>query len=659
MNALDRVRRARRILAATATLAALLRGAAAGMGVVAVAAAADRIAPLPPLVRAALWPLATLAAGGALGALLWRWRAVASVQRVALWIEERQRTLDFALVTAIDPAIAPAERYAALHAHAATADVGGVVGRAARRELGRALAAAAALGAALWLLQPRDLLREAGAELARRTATPPAPMPNRLASITARVVPPAYSERPDTTLDDPNAIVALVGSRIEFGGVGPAEGVTAALGADTLEAEARGAREGEARDGGEREGGRRWRVRVTMPEEPAVVAFRDREYSRLVVLEPRPDSVPVVRLRLPANDTTYPTVPRGRLVIEARLEDDVGLDHGYVEYMLSTGGQESFQTEMSRGPRIDFGHARTATLRDVIDLDTMKLAPGTVLHIRAVAFDRNDVTGPGKGVSETRTLRVAEPVDSVSINPAPPLPIDSMWISQRLLNMKTDTLIRMRHRLDRRTFVYTSSGYGNAQDAIRQRALAVIAVLEDDGVGGTFQTEASAKLRVAVDLMYEARVLLGIAQPDSAMPYMIRILEILDEIRLANRYYLRGVLRPEAVDVARVRLTGEDPGADSRRAPRRPIEDARARLSERIARAAALAGQDPQAAMDSLTYIRVAALTKAPAVAEALAGAIDLLRRGAPPDSALARTRRSLEPPPVRLGGPVEWGGTP
>ena len=133
-------------------------------------------------------------------------------------------------------------------------------------------------------------------------------------------------------------------------------------------------------------------------------------------------------------------------------------------------------------------------------------------------------------------------------------------MSQRRLNMKTDTLIRDKPGLDMKTFVHTSSAYGNAQEEIRQRAIAVIGLLEDDGVGGGFETQVSRLLREAVDLMYEARVLLGIAKPDSAMPYMVRVLEILDEIRLANRYYLRGVVRPEAVNVERVRLTGEGPG---------------------------------------------------------------------------------------------------
>jgi hypothetical protein len=467
-------------------------------------------------------------------------------------------------------------------------------------------------------------------------------MANRLASIRARVVPPAYARQPATTIDQPSNVAALIGSGVTVSGVGPAAGVRAAVGKDSLDAS--------PSDG-------RWAVGLRMPKEPAVLTLLDRTYRRLVVLEPRADSAPTVQLRLPANDTTYQTVPKGKLALEAGAADDIGLAYGYVEYMLSTGSQESFDTKLSLGPQHAFGNARSTTLRDVIDLDTMKLAPGSVLHIRAIALDFNDVTGPGKGISETRTLRIAEPIDSTSINAAPPLPIDSMWISQRLLNMRTDTLIRSKRKLGREDFVHRSSGFSNAQEDIRKRALAVVALLEDDGVGGAFQTEASTKLREAAELMYTARVHLAVAEPDSAMPYMKKILKILDELRMAHRYYLRGILKPVAVNIERVRLQGKEPAKAGPRKPRDELNDPHAALARRIDAATALLRSAPPAALDSLVYIRVTALTAAPEVARALQGAIARLQRGASADSALAGTRRALEPKPAAVAGPAEWGG--
>ncbi len=656
MTALQRVRRARRTLVATAGIAALLWGAAAALAVLATALLVELATPLPPQAHAALWPIAALAALVTIAAMAWRWRMARSVERVALWIEERQPELRFALVTAMDPVAAPEQRYPDLHARARSADVGGLVGRAQRRALAHALLATLPLAALVTLLEPAELLDAARSELTQRVSVPPPPLANRLEGMTAEVTPPAYSRLPPESVADPSGVSALIGSRVVLGGDGPPEGVGAVLDGDSLAAA--------DRDGGAR---RRdgWQISLSMPESPAVVSLHDREYRRLVVLEPRTDSIPELLLRRPVNDTTYQSVPSGQLVTEALARDDIGLNYGYIEYMVTAGSGEIFDTRVTRSPNLALGNARSATIRDMIRLDTMGLAPGAVLHIRAIALDHNDVTGPGRGVSETRTLRVAEPMDSVSLTPAPPLPIDSMWMSQRLLNMRTDTLIRTGDTMDRRTFMGTSSGYSNAQEEIRSRASAVIAILEEDGVGGTFETQVSRMLRRAVDLMYEARVHLAIARPDSAMPYMIEVLEILDEIRLANRYYLRGIMPPQTVNIERVRLSGEDPAGDERREARRRLDDPAAALAVRLERAVALVRTSPESAMDSLTHLRVSALGVAPEAAAALAELMGLLQPPAGADrterieEAIARARRALEPRTVRIRGPLEWGGIP
>ena len=62
-------------------------------------------------------------------------------------------------------------------------------------------------------------------------------------------------------------------------------------------------------------------------------------------------------------------------------------------------------------------------------------------------------------------------------------------------------------------------------------------------------------------------------------------------------------------------------------------------------------------AIDSLTYIRAAALRDAPDAAAAIGNALQLLRRGQPADTALSRARRALDPPPAAVRGPIEWRG--
>lgn len=643
MTARERVRRAQYRMLGTVVLAALLWGAVLAMAVVSLAAGANALAPLGATAREIIIPLMIVTAAAAAGLVLWRGRAARSIQRVALWIEEREPSLNYVLVTAIDEVLAPLGQNRALHAAANGTDIDAVVRHAWQHSLGRAVLACVVLGAVLAVLGPGDLLRAAERELAERampTAQPP--MPNRLQSLRARVTPPAYTRLPALVIEEPPNVAALVGSRITLEGNGTAAGIIATLGTRELSAttEERG-----------------WAITETMPADPTVLTLRDRGYRRLLALEPQADSAPGVRLHLPARDTTYQSVPKGKLEIDAALSDDIGLDYGYVEYLLSSGSEESFDTKLITGAREPFANARAARVHAILDLDTLKLSPGSVIHIRVIAYDYNDVTGPGKGVSETRTLKIAEPVDSTSINAAPPLPIDSMWISQRLLNMRTDTLTRSRRALSNDDFAHRSSAYSNGQEDIRKRALAVIALLEDNGVGDAFETEASKMLRQAVELMWTAREDLGVTQPESALPVMKKILKILDDLRLANRYYLRGILKPVAVNIERTRLTGKDSANAHARTPRAQLDDPQRALASRIDAAVALAHSSPSVAADSLVYIRVSALTSAPSVAQALQRAIDLLRHGVSADSALARTRRALDPPARVIESTSDWSG--
>ncbi|MHB2033385.1 MAG: hypothetical protein ACYCVE_08435 [Gemmatimonadaceae bacterium] len=642
MTSRDRVRGARRLLIGLITTAALVWAAAAAMVVIAVAAGLDKLVPLPYLVRAALIPVGLAAAFVAGAAVLWRGRGARSMSGVALWIEEQDPTLRYALVTAIDPAMAPAADHAELHRLAERADIDRMLRRAIARTLGSGLLVAAALAAALALLHPGRLLRAAESALSGGRGSATAVMANRLDGFTARVVPPAYARMSATTLREPGDVPALIGTAITYEGKGRPDGITGATDSASFTAA---------------DGPRGWAIATMMPKTPTVLVLHDRGYKALIALEPRVDSAPNVRLLLPQHDTTYQAVPKTPLEIQSTFTDDIGLNFAYVEYMISTGSGEDFKTKVVDGPRIAFNNSRSGAINTVIRLDTMKLTPGTVLDIRVVAYDYNDVTGPGIGVSESRTLKIAEPIDSTSINSAPPLPIDTLWMSQRLLNMKTDTLIRTALHHSHADFAHTSSGYSNAQESIRQRAIAVIGLLENNGEGSSFQTDVSKMLRTAVDLMWTAREDLGIAQPKTAMPYMIKILKILDEIRLANRYYLRGIMPPVPVDIARVRLTGKEKVKAGPLGARAELPDPHAALAARLDAVAALVRSSPGAAADSLVYIRVSALTSAPSVAAPLQRAIDLLRKRQSADSALAGARLALQPPARVLHGPAEWGG--
>lgn len=638
MMLIERLRQARRGLVAAVVLASLAWAAAA---FALVAAAGEGLRWLAPNVDVSgMSPLAAAAGLVTMLGLLWRHRAVRSLDAIALWTEERQPSLEYALVTAVDPRIASSGVSAELTEIASAAPIETEARRATWPHVARG-AVATLVAVILWLsLRHTNAARIAGGAGAR---TPAADAPSRLNPLTGRLEPPAYARLPAVDSREPSTVEGLAGSTLTLSGRGGAAGVTAVTGADTSAAVP-------AQDG--------WSTRLKMTGAPSVVALHDRNFRRLIVLVPRPDSAPVVLLKSPAHDTTYQTAPTEPIAIEARATDDLGLATGYIEYLISTGNGEHFTTATRTGPRVALGLARAGALRAALRLDTLELTPGSVVNIRAVAFDANDVSGPGKGVSETRTIRLALPNDSANISPAPPDQIDSMLISQRLLNMRTDTLLRARHRLTRAAVADKSMTFSNVQESIRLRVVAVVALLEDDGVGGTAPTDVSRLLRTAGAEMQTARIDLATAAPDSARPHMRRALAILDQVRNANRYYLRGRTPPVLVDLERVRLKGAGTAEPAVRLPRTELDDSAAVLATRVERAARLYTTDREAALDSLTFVRVAALAGRPDVAEALARAIERLRTGEDPASALAPARRALGAAAEPLSGALEWMGS-
>jgi hypothetical protein len=619
----ERLRRAQGRLALAALCTAVSESACLGvLGYSALQAVGLAHAPAISLLMTALF----------LGVLVWRFRKLRSLSALALWMEEANPAAEYALVTLTDGV-----ESVALAEAAGQVDIEGRTGAALHR-LGIQALVACGLAGALWFTVGRNL----GHPLHEESAARSAEAPSRLTPLTVRITPPAYSHLASRSLADPATVEALAGSEVQLSGSGPAAGVTVDTSDKAIAVSAAGAR---------------WSTQFRMPQSPGVVHLHDRGYSRLVVLAPRIDSVPEVILERPLHDTTYRVLPTGPVTLDAAARDDIGLAAGYFEYLITIGGDENFTTTTRTSARQSLGDRREAQLHASLRLDTLHLTPGSVVSIRAIVLDGNDVTGPGKGFSETRTLRLAERADSTSVNAAPPDQVDSMLISQRLLNMRTDSLIRARASMNRKAVNDRSMTHSNTQESIRQRVLTVIGVIEDDGQGGTAPTDVSKLLRVAADEMGSARIELALVRPTVAMPHMKKALAILDQVRLANRYYLRGRQPVQLVDLEKVRLKGEGTPVPSPLQPRSRLEEPLGALAARIEAAARLYPSAPEAARDSLTLVRVAALSRSQALADALAHALEALQRGSSADVALEPVRQLVAPSALRLAGPAEWTG--
>ena len=686
----ERIARARRVLG----LAAAVRGATLGVAVMIVVlivgSALDALVALPLPLRSAMLPLAlVMGATMSLSELVRRiapaWTA--SDEAIALWFERRLPSLRYALVSSIDASVVTVPP--SIAHEVATAALESEVSLAARALLVRPFAALSVAALAMLLLPSGAVARltapQPGDALARRGAGARA-VTDPLATIVVRVVPPAYTGMGMSAIDDPSAVAALAGSRIVVEGRGA--GVTADL-------ESRGLTPTES-DG-------TWRVAFVVPQRTAGLRLRGPTRDRLLVVDPFADSVPVVRLDEPVRDSVLRTA-HGTLVLSAVLRDDHGLADAGFEYIVSAGSGEAFTFSGGRVSAHAFSPGVLAgRIEGTLLLDTLKLGPGDLIHLRAVARDRNDVTGPGQGTSETRTIRIAraDEYDSVSVDPMPPTEPEKGALSQRMLLLLTAELRDRSRRIGEPAVARESRRLAVEQTKLRRNVGAVIFIrlsedpgehahfagdghdhgaekaLDPDQVLAAAERAANADavrtlesegdespvvainrpLLEAYNHMWRASTELETANPTGAIPWMERALEALQRARAAERIYLRGRPPRVVVDIAKVRGTGRDKGTPSARESRPPLDADRAARLARFDAALGLVTTDPVAATDALLLLRLSLRTNDHAAAQALDAAADAVRRGGDVTVALQRARRALVGVPFTQNALLPWGG--
>jgi hypothetical protein len=366
---------------------------------------------------------------------------------------------------------------------------------------------------------------------------------------------------------------------------------------------------------------------------------------------------------------------------------------------VSSGEGESFTFKSGIVARRAVRRERAASLESALPLDSLKLRPGDVVHLRAVAVDGNTATGPDTGVSETRMLRVARAgeYDSLAVEGAPPPDADASELSQRMLIQLTEELERKRPRLARKVVVEESRRIGVDQARLRKRVGDIIFARlgeaesgEESGVtmpGASMTPEELLKaadeatsgesghaldfegdetpvvavnrpLLEAYNAMWAAGGELETGEPGAALPHMRAALAAIMRAREAERIYLRGRPAEVVVDLAKVRLVGDRDSASAQtRDPRARLAGSAARRAARLDVAILLLRADPAAAVDSLALLGVDALSDASQLAAELAAAVDSLRAGKDATGPLVRARRAAAGAPVVRAHASEWGG--
>ncbi len=589
--------------------------------------------------------IAILAGALLLGFLAWKSRALSSRTRVALWVEELVPSLNYALVTAAEARAPVAEIESAVRVETLRP----LVRARLLRTTGRSLLL---LGVAsvVYLISPATSLGRGRVRAVLGQTFPRVVAPiDKVGSLTVRVIPPAYSRQRTIEQKDPGSLTTLSGSRILLRGPGSPEGVIVSVDDTPLKA-----------TGSEDE----WRVTLTVNKPVSVVRASYLDKSRLIVIEGIPDKPPRVVLTLPLRDTTLRT-PQFNGSLRAEAADDFGVTDGYFEYLIVSGSGEAFngRTITSQPFRFD---SRTGRLNAELSFANLKVGAGDVVSVRAIVRDNNTLSGPSIGTSDTRTFRVAraDEYDSVSIEAAAPPPVDSSAMSQRMLILMTEALVKKQKKLTRKQFVRESDDIATLEDRIRKRVYDIIYQMDSpEGPGDTEEAESEIQainnpdLKQAYDALWDAVRSLRIAEPAVALPPMRIALKALDRARLAQRLYLRGAAPRIVINVERVRMTGKEKGSSSVRTRQADEDSLRRVLAAGFENAMAMRAENSQLAIDQLALLRVRALEGAPEFAAAIREAIDLMRSNRDAEPAFARARKAIAGSQTTIPLSAEWGG--
>jgi hypothetical protein len=198
---------------------------------------------------------------------------------------------------------------------------------------------------------------------------------------------------------------------------------------------------------------------------------------RVLAIDAVPDAPPVVALVEPAADVVVATA-HGVIPIVASAHDDSGIADFQLVWILSSGSGESFSfTDGGAAWDAVSDDDGVRTGRFALDLAGLGLGPGDVLHVRAVARDGNDVTGPGEGVSATRLIRIAregEEDEATTLIGFPLEPEKDPILSQRMIILLTEKLIERAPALSAAAVRTESEDIARQQARLRERLADII-----------------------------------------------------------------------------------------------------------------------------------------------------------------------------------------
>ena len=480
--------------------------------------------------------------------------------------------------------------------------------RVALRVTAALLAATATL--ALWPAAGRSS-GPAGGPMGGGAGTPAAPP--RITDVEVGIVPPGYTGRRPRRARDWDLDGVEAGARVTWRIAVQETVAVAALvttAGDSIPLRPDGT--GRMRASLAPDGSRLYQVLALGPGGRAATG-----YHRLVVVPDAPPAVTVVR---PDLRTTLPPAGPSRVDLEVLASDDYGLAGVDIVATLTSGQGEAvkFREQRLAFDRRDDRAGGGWLLRRTLDFAALGLGPGDELYFYVTARDGRRPE-PNEARSETHFVAISDTAQAV-VSDFSGLALDVLpeyFRSQRQIIIDTERLLADRPRITRQEFRDRSQNIGIDQHLLRLRYGELVGDETETGdIGGVDETGApevhrhdteenatllartvKATLKAALAEMWEAELRLRTYDPQAALPYEYRALELLKQVQQSARAYVRRTgFEPAPLEPDKNRLSGDLDGiaSRSRAADRRPADTLPAVRAGLAALASLAAGRGTQ-----------------------------------------------------------------
>jgi hypothetical protein len=433
--------------------------------------------------------------------------------------------------------------------------------------------------------------------------------------VAATLTPPGYTGEKARTLQNPDRIDAIEGTRLQLAFQGDGDW-KARFGADALTATDTGDRRVVemvlARSG----------YLAIDSADPALAASR-----RLVPVTVTPDRAPTIQIEAPAKDLLLPdatpTIP-----VTATATDDFGLQSLDLRYTKISGSGEQFEFEEGTLPlAIAPGSNRSWKARGRIALPALRLAPGDSVVYRVVGRDLRPGTA-GVSSSDTFFIEVAGPGQVALAGFELPPERERYALSQQMIVLKLERLkareaaigrpaleedvatIAAEQRAVKANFVFLTGGHVEDEEEEAEHS--------NEIQEGRLANTARQEIARAIQFMTLTEQALAQVSPGTALPPAQAAVAALQRAFGRNRYFLRTLPVRSRVDPSR-RLTGDLASAsDWRRelfpaTPEANVERAQVLLARVLEMAPAIrAGSVPAAALTAFAEEALASNPESP-----------------------------------------------